>query len=261
MTHYISITDTSDPKLTFWERQFSSSVTTPQIVFDVILGMLLPVLCFWFDPGLLRGGLGFLVDLPIPDVALFTYGLSTIAIPTLALWLLFGRRAKVWSGLIAGPLLSAALCSFAIGILLFPLSFLALIVVIGVLGFIPLFTAFVYFRNAVRAINHGRVYSTGTRVAASLLLSFALTIAIPLVANWKISQIASESVDQILQLDSPSIENAVQRAKYFKWHVDLDRLVLAYERESDPVHRERLARAYEEITGKGIEARLAVLRD
>src|SRR6059036_1217018 len=39
----------------FWKRQFLGPATTPQIIFDVVFGIVGPVLCFVFDPVVFRG--------------------------------------------------------------------------------------------------------------------------------------------------------------------------------------------------------------
>jgi hypothetical protein len=59
------------------------------------------------------------------------------------------------------------------------------------------------------------------------------------------------------------MEQAGQRLKYLNRiiNVDLDELVLAYGRSDDPAYKERLARAYEGITGESIEKRLQNMWD
>jgi hypothetical protein len=38
-------------------------------------------------------------------------------------------------------------------------------------------------------------------------------------------------------------------------------MLLAYEKETDPVRKERLAKAYQELEGEDIEFRLRIMRD
>jgi len=40
----------------FWSRQFDASPTSGQVAFDVVFGLLMPLLCFYLDPGIVRGG-------------------------------------------------------------------------------------------------------------------------------------------------------------------------------------------------------------
>jgi hypothetical protein len=130
-------------------------------MFDVMFGILMPVLCFLLDPGIIRGRAGpVFVDFPLSQYSFAIYGLSAFAMPAIVLGLLLGHRIRAWGGLIAGVLLSAAVCSFLIGVIILPLSLLGLIVVVGILGFTPLLTAFVYLRNAVRSFKQGSLYTT-----------------------------------------------------------------------------------------------------
>lgn len=41
----------------FKARQVSAARTPAQVVFDVVFGILMPVFCFYFDPGIVRAGL------------------------------------------------------------------------------------------------------------------------------------------------------------------------------------------------------------
>lgn len=262
MAENISVINSTSFKPSFWQRQFSNVLTPHQVIFDVVFGILMPVLCFLLDPGIIRGNGGAgVINPPLAKYSLLVYGLSALAIPTLGFWLLFQRRIKTWGGLIAGVLLVAAACSFVIGLIILPLSIMALIIVIGLLGFTPLVTSFVYIRNTVRAFHRAEVYMTRTRVMGSLLSAALLVILVPVTAHWTVSQIATSSIQEILRNDPASIDGAVNRIKYLKWCVNLDPVMLAYEREGDPIRKERLARAYNQITGEDIEHRLRILRD
>jgi hypothetical protein len=46
----------------FWRRQFSNDVTPAQNIFDVIIGVIAPVLCFIFDPVVFNNRFG---DVPL----------------------------------------------------------------------------------------------------------------------------------------------------------------------------------------------------
>ena len=46
----------STPKPGFWRRQFGSNVTTKQKGFDWTVGVVLPLICFLFDPIVFRDG-------------------------------------------------------------------------------------------------------------------------------------------------------------------------------------------------------------
>ena len=250
------------PTPTFVERQFYHPPTIIQNNFDVALGVMMPILCFYFDPGILRNSsLGFPMGPPISQVSMFIYILSAMAIPTLVLWLWLGPRLKRWSGIVGGMLLAGAILSFTIGVVILPLTFIGLIMLIGVLGFVPFLTAFVYLRNGLRAIAQANLTLPRFQLVGSVLLGATLIIGIPVIAQQQLTQIVNESMAQILRSDDQSVDEAISRAKSFKWLIDTRPILLAYEKETDPVRKERLAKAYQELEGEDIELRLRIMRD
>jgi len=60
----------------FKARQVSAARTPAQVVFDVVFGILMPVFCFYFDPGIVRAGL----STPVGELSLFIYAFSGFAI-------------------------------------------------------------------------------------------------------------------------------------------------------------------------------------
>ena len=250
----------------FWQRQISPSRTSPQLVFDVTFGVLMPIICFYLDPGIIsRSSLG---TIPIPLTYdsflgwnLLIYALSILAILSLSLWLSIGHRAKASGAIFGGTLLMGATASFVIGIVILPLTLIGLLFIIGILGFVPFVTAFVYLRNGVKAIRQGGLALSRSALIGTVVSSAVVISALPVVAQWEVGHIAVQSVDEILGEDSAAAEGAVQRVRYFRWFVDTDRIVLAYELESENQRRERLAAAYKEITGEDIDARLMILND
>lgn len=262
MTPQVVLENPSGTRRGFWRRQFGNSATNAQIIFDVIFGILMPVLCFVLDPGILgRNGLVWTRGLSPSGFTLFVYGISCLAIPTLVLWLSVGRRIKGGGGVISGVLMAGAFCSFSLGIIILPLTLLGLFLVIGVLGFTPLVTGFVYLRNAIRALNRSNQGATRTRSVGVLLLGCALTIGVPAVASVQVSRIVDRSMAQILQSNGGSTREAAQRLRYLKWYADVDRIPFAYGEETDPIRKEQLAEAYRIITGDDIERRLYQMRE
>src|ERR1700749_3867876 len=80
----------------FWRRQFDDVPTRTQLHFDVAFGLVVPVLCFIFDPVVFRGG--FLREGgAFQSFRLFAYAASALEIATLACWLFVVRRFPVWS--------------------------------------------------------------------------------------------------------------------------------------------------------------------
>lgn len=255
MENNLSIKDGSYPRAGLWQRQFDDSPTRPQTIFDIVFGAAMPVLCFLLDPGIIGKGLlssDSILFYPIYPYNFFVYALSAIAILSLVAWLFAGRRFGKWSSFFAGAFLPCAMISFAIGCFIFPLTLVGLLFVIGLLGLMPFFTAFVYLRNAMRAMRASRALLRRPQIIATALLGAVVVSAIPVSGSLVVSKMVSASIDQILHSDAAPDE-AIARLRYLRSFADVAPLVREYEKETDPARKDRLAKAYEEITGKNIE--------
>jgi hypothetical protein len=181
------------PSQGFWRRQFGEHVTPTQRHFDVAFGLVLPVLCFVFDPVVFKGRL---FDGPAfyQSFQFYTYTLSAMELVALAAWLFkFGVGGRPPAAL-GGMLLAGGVFSFMLGVLILPLSLLGLILFVGVFGFTPFFTAVVYLRNGWRAANPGRS-GDGLRAgaAAAFALGFVLALGVPALAHFY-SQMTGEGI-------------------------------------------------------------------
>lgn len=134
----------------FWRRQFAAVPTRSQVLFDGIFGVILPILCFVADPVVFKNGIFGPPEFGRYQV--LAYLVSTVEIAVFIVWRTFRKQLTTFSAPFGGVLLAGGLFSTAIGIAILPLSVLGLLFVIGVLGFIPFLTGFVYFRNGVRAM-------------------------------------------------------------------------------------------------------------
>ena len=228
----------------FWQRQFSVNITQQQMTFDVIMGIFAPILCLILDPVVFNELLSSSIKL--------VYIIIGLEIVTLALCLIFGTHIKPFAGFMGGILLSGALFAFVIGIFLLPLSFLGLIFIIGILGFTPFLTAFVFLRNGVRVLEQANEKMSVT----SLIMGISLVVAIQGGIQW--SKIISES-----KPFPTSTDISISSAQLKSWCTDtyLDEIVLIYGKETEPATKETIAKLYQEITGKDIEDRLWVLSD
>ncbi|MDT7604028.1 MAG: hypothetical protein QOF61_2025 [Acidobacteriota bacterium] len=249
------------PRDSFMRRQFIGRATHGQKIFDVVFGVILPVLCFIFDPVVFRGGLH---DAPLLGrYRLFAYGVSALGIVALVLWLAAGDRVREWGGMLGGVLLAGALFSFVVGVLISPYSLLGLIILIGALGFIPFFTAFVYLRSGVRALRASELHVKGTRRALAITFGAVLSLAAPAYAHLKIERIVARALPDLTSDDGTRADAAARRLRRVGWiaGVDYDELAWTYARETDATRRERLARAYRALTGRSVEDRLSLLND
>ena len=140
----------------FWARQFQSQATTGQKVFDWLFGVFLPVICFVFDPIVFKGG--FDGKALLGNYTPFAYLLSFVSIMAIAAWMIWGAKLKWLNGFLAGLFFLGGFISFCVGVVLFPYSLMGLIILIGILGFTPFFSSFIYLRNAFRALQASKPF-------------------------------------------------------------------------------------------------------
>jgi hypothetical protein len=247
----------------FWARQFAGEPTEAQTRFDIVFGIVIPLLCFIFDPVVFRDWLlpgegGF-----YRGVSFFAYTLSAAEMLALGCWLYHGARASRWAAPAAGVFLAGALFSFVLGVVILPLSIFGLIFLIGVLGFVPFLTALVYLRVGVRALRLvlGDVEAAG-RASAWVALGLLFTLVGPAAAQHGARRAVTSAFAEALAGREMSVPRRTTTRVLAKASgATFDEAVWAYERETDPARRARLAKAYADVTGNDIEARRERLWD
>src|SRR5262245_34525163 len=244
----------------FWRRQFAPVVTRGQIIFDILFGVVAPILCFVFDPLVFRGWLAAPL---FPQYQTFAYLFSGLQIMLLCLWLVSGPASQLWNQTLGSVLLMGALFCLAIGIILTPFTLMGLIFGIGMFGFTPFWSAFVYLRNSSRAFRGNGIQPyTLDRVLISVL-AFVFAVGLPLMLSLQINLAVSRAVNEIVQGDEQHAIFAAHRVMPLRFFAEseLDRLVTAYLDESDTKRKELLKSCYREITGDNIENRIPIVRD
>lgn len=148
----------SSAKIQSRTRSLSKRSFPDHSVLVVVGGIVLPIACLIGDPfvfsasgqGILRG------------CSLFVYTFTGMEIVALCVWLAVRNRLGEWNGMAAGIFFIGAVLSAGLGVLLLPFSLLGLLILVGIWGFIPFFTAVVYFRAGVVAMaqarGNGRTY-------------------------------------------------------------------------------------------------------
>lgn len=259
---YTTLTSDEPKKSRFWARQFSNKVTTPQLIFDVVAGVIAPTLCYIFDPIVFNNNFGGLPFVPaLFPYKVLVYFFSGLAMITLTLWLFLRGRSSRLNGIIAGVLLTGAFFSLLIGVLILPLSLLGLVVLIGALGFTPFLVAFVYLRNGVRALNTAKPLLDQPQLASLFLLGAVLVITLSIVAHWQVNRIVTQSMNDLLTGNLMAAESATERLRFLAWAADMDQVVFKYQRETDQTRKAVLGKAYREITGREISGRQMALMD
>jgi hypothetical protein len=170
----------------FWERQFQEESTKKQRIFDWIFGVIMPVICFAFDPGIFRG---WLIDGAVfGRYKPFAYLLSFSLVMGLSAFLIWGEKLRWIKSFLAGLFFAGGLISFGIALILAPFSLIGILFLfLGLLGFTPFFSAFVYIRNFSRISKMAEPgFSMHSRIAAFALGSI-LAVTLPALVNLKIN--------------------------------------------------------------------------
>jgi hypothetical protein len=240
----------------FWRRQFNDSPTRAQFRFDIAFGLVIPVLCFVFDPGIFRGWL--IGDGIYHRFQFLAYAASAFEIATLGCWLFVVRKFPAWSRPAGGVMLAGAFLSGAIGLAILPFSFMGLLIAgLGALGFIPFVTAIVYLRNGLRAIRLNRTTEpVPGGVFASIAFGILVAFGIPVAAQVGAERaVRLARVELLAGEELSTLQGRIVRIITRTSGEQFDDIVKMYALETDPKGRQRLAHIYAVLTGEDIERR------
>jgi hypothetical protein len=247
--------ETSQKKTTFWKSLFSLIITNRQNIFDVVFGVIAPVLCLVFDPFVFTGMAYIYVGSFLASYRIFFYLAISFGIVGLIVWLVFSRKLNSqWNSYFIGVLFLGALLAFALGLLLLPFSLIGINLLIGIFGFTPFLTGFVYLRNGIRASKKNTLSQKSSWIIIILGITSILTI--PTFVQWKTSQIVSHGTELILSGNKESVEIGIKILKNAYWcnNSCYDGIVNAYSTEEDSERRLVLANSYQELSGLNIES-------
>lgn len=220
------------------------------MIIDLVLGIVLPLICLVADPFVFKGELMGNAGL-FGSAAIFAYTAVALSMAGLIVWMIFHPK----SGFLAGVLLAGKIFSLMVGLVLFPFSLIGLLAVIGVLGFTPLGTAFVYHRNFRSARR-----SMDQKKPASNLTIFSGCVSVILLsigAQAGVNETVERSLSAIIDgREANSI--GIAMLHWVPAHGKSDEWIRIYESEQDPVKKNRIAEAYRIVMGHNIEA--AIIR-
>jgi hypothetical protein len=231
-------------QLGFWRRQFQLESTPKQKIFDWAFGVVLPVICFAFDPIIFKGN-GSFGGFAKP----FAYLLSFTSIMAMMAWLIWGEKLKWLNGILSGLFAVGGIISLGIGIVMFPLSVIGLLFVIGILGFTPLFTSLVFLRNASRTYQTAKPFMAKRVLLGTTILSAMFSFAVPLTINAEIQKLLDG-------IKTGNVATIQRNAKILKLLVPITNFSELkrnyYGLQSQPDKQKALADAFEEMTGESI---------
>ncbi len=224
-------------------------IGTPGFIgFSIMMGIIAPIFCLavwsFLFPGMDMPGLDF-----IDTYWHFSHGVIGLEILVLSLWLALADRLETWCGMVCGVLLAGGLFAGVLGLVLLPFSLIGLMALIGALGLVPLFTAYVYFRNALRVYRHARTLGVGARLWAAIILGMTLALGIPGVIEVQVSRIVRSSIRDIADGKLAGVGTLRFWFRSGYWHL----MVESYRGEADQARKERLEQAFRTLTGEDIE--------
>jgi hypothetical protein len=145
-------------------------------------------------------------------------------------------------------------------VVLLPLSLIGLLANgFGALGLSPFLTAFVFWRNGVRAWARASRGRAGSALLAAC--GFLAAAAGPPLAQFAVDRELTRATELALSPDPAEAARGLARLRRCRPVADWDRLVWAYRSEGDEARRARLAHVYQKLTGAEIEHRLERLLD
>jgi len=236
------------------ERQLAHhgrGISVGQVVFDVLFGVLGTIGVVWVDPTLFTSEFGLQAAFPA-YVAPLAQVVAIFLAATLVLWLATGAR-RSWLGvLVAGPFALGFALSLFLGVKLIWAALGFGLHLKGVLGLAPWFAAFVFARQGLRALRAAAAVSPG--LAAGTLVIGTIVLATVLGVAAKTAQRRARLLeDQLFSKNTQDHKAALMQILGTR-SVDVDSIALRYAdlRKTDP-RRERLAKAYLDITGDTVE--------
>lgn len=167
------------------EEEYSSLLEQRSLAFslktqkaDWTFGVGLPLLCVVADP-IVFSGHGSLLG----DYTIFAYALSSVSIFAMAGWLLLGDRLGWVRPFLGGFFVAGSAVSAAVGLFILPYSIMGMFLLIGFLGFTPMISAWVFFRNGLKAIRNAEAEMDRRYVWRAALLAAIWGTAVPFVLN------------------------------------------------------------------------------
>ena len=214
---------------------------------SIIFGVLAPMACLVLEPGAAQ----ILNDMSNGDgdqlltlgYRLFGYCMITLEILVLVLHITMRRRLGVWNSLVAGVLGVGAMFAALHGAVLLPLSILGLLVVIGILGFVPFATAIVFAINGRGALIDAIESAGWMRVLCLVIIGALLSIGVPVAAQWPVT------VDMESALERTANGDPVDIKPFERWTPVKSRVWELWRRETNPERKECFDQAYKRLTG------------
>jgi len=175
--------------------------------FDLIWGVVMPVVCLTYDPLLFQPDYNPTIRLTLPSAQQFDFGTFAVfgyavlgwQMAFLTVWILFGQLARKLAGCAAGSLFVGFFVAVILAVLMVPVALAAIFWwgevplaasevhywrIIAPLGFTPLFTAWTYLRRWRAAARQAQSQTSRTVYRLHFLIGALVALAIPTIILW-----------------------------------------------------------------------------
>ena len=225
-----------------------------QVNFDIVVGIVLPFFCLWLDPIVFRSS--SFGEPILGNYRIVGYLVIVIGILSLSAWL----TLRKWPAVFAGLLTASAIHAMLLGVVLLPTSLIGMLFLIGVLGFSPFLTAYVFWRNghqAYRMACSPQSQYPRTMAILCLLLAGLVPWTAQSYVNWRVAV----AILRIESQDDTTFSRGVEFFRKIRMWVGEEAIMTAYQRTEDEERRQALSRGYREITGNDLAEELAIRFD
>lgn len=235
------------PLKKFLRDQFRLEGTSKQALFDLLFGAVMPVVCLVFDPIVFRDGMGFMGGAIFIQWQVLAHVFIAVEICVFLLWHLWRKNLGGWNAALGGAMIAGAMFALPLGLVLLPLSLLACMTLISLLGLTPLFTGFVFLRCGARALRRGKRYWPRPIALTAATLMCALLVGVPVSFHLKAEAVFDASIEDILSGDEERFELGVTRLEPWTPLINMNRMVFM-SREINSDQTAALRRAFERLT-------------
>lgn len=219
-----------------------NSVGNGSAIFEWMFAIPLPIVCFLIGSDVFGSQIELVYVFVGTEMALFAW------------WGVFPSRRPAVAAFAAGALIPGACFASIVGLVLLPLSVVALFFGIGVLGLVPLGTAMAFGRVATRAYSYAEP-KLQTFVLVPMVFGAATALA-PCVAAWATESCLVDSALSRLQRNEPdAVAESIDELRWLPG-IAMHGFVDAYSETEDPSVRERLDTVYTALTHHSIETQL-----
>jgi hypothetical protein len=183
--------------LIVYPRLAKDQLPRQMLFFDLVWGLLMPLVCFALDPIVFREGTSFdEMDLlsnsngNLKSIAFLAYPVVGLQMALLLAWLGLRPKSPLIKRMFEGSFLMGALIALVTAVLIFPVAFIGVAFFgLGLPGFTPIFTAYVFARRAKDAAD-GQKSTNGVLPIAFGLLALIAPVcagafALGLVRGWE----------------------------------------------------------------------------